>query len=120
MFSDLILFAVLGGMVCLLVYVGSIVVAFYKQDRISRSDPLSEGKETSYVFPVSYDEAESYENQKSDFLKQALNKDSLPPAQFAQFVKTAPDSDRVSFIKCPISFLEKAESTTSQAVDGCH
>ena len=96
MFSDVILFMVLGGMVSLLVYVASIVVGFYKQDKISRSDPLSEGKETSYVFPVSYEEAEAYENQKSDFLKQALNKDSLPPAQFAQFIKSAPDADRVS------------------------
>jgi len=113
MFSDLVLFLVLAGMVSLLVYVASIVVTFYKQDKISRSDPLSEGKETTYVFPVSYEEAEAYENQKIDFRKQALNTEFLPPTQFAKFVKSVPDSDRVSYTYPHSTFLEKAEGSAS-------
>jgi len=102
MFSDSVLSLVLAGMVSLIVYVASLVVTFNNQDKISRSDPLSEGKETSYVFPVSYDEAEAYEHHKSELLKQAFNKDTVPLAQFAQLVKSLPDSDRVSFflLKC--------------------
>ena len=97
MFSDVVLFMVLLGMIALLWFVATVIISYYKQDTISRSDPLSEGKETSYVFPVTYEEAEAYENQKSELLKLAFNKDSVPNNQYAQFIKTLPDSDRVSY-----------------------
>ena len=96
MLYDFILSIVLAAMIGLVAYVASLVVSFYQQDQISRSDPLSEGREASYSIPISYVEAEAYENTRADMLKQALNVTELPPQKFIEFGKRMPDSDRVS------------------------
>lgn len=120
MFYDFILAIVLAGLIALIAYVASLVVSFYNQDQISRSDPLAEGKETSYVFPVSYVEAEAYESAKADMLKQALNVTEVSPQQFLEFARRLPDSDRVSITCLFATISEKAQGPPSKATYGHH
>ena len=112
MVTDILLLATLAGIMALIAYVGSIVVGFYKQDQISRSNPFSEGQEASYKFDVSYDEAEAYEKSKQELLNQVSGNDggrpeSSHPARFKELVKSLPDSDRVSLLTLYFSTFRK-------------